>query len=221
MNTITKAEREDLQRLIRQREKVLKSAAKQRSAELLADFENQMGAVYQPEDDPIWQEATRIAREAALKANAAVAKRCAEIGIAKGFAPGVNLDWNHRGYDNRLAARRQELRIMAQTRIAAIERAAVVKIETDSLDAQTEIAVSGLASDAAKAVVARLRPIEELMPKLSFEEFAGEAKPPVAEQLISPSVLRQRRYRERLAKRNGDAAVTSLAKPSEDEEGTP
>jgi hypothetical protein len=37
MNSMmTKAEREDLQRLIRQREKVLKSAAKQRSSELLA-----------------------------------------------------------------------------------------------------------------------------------------------------------------------------------------
>ena len=35
---------EDLQRLIRQREKVQKSAAKLRSAELLADFENQMAA---------------------------------------------------------------------------------------------------------------------------------------------------------------------------------
>jgi hypothetical protein len=33
-------EREDLQRLVRQREKVLKSAAKQRSAALIADFEN-------------------------------------------------------------------------------------------------------------------------------------------------------------------------------------
>jgi hypothetical protein len=41
--TMTRHERDDLQRLVRQREKVLKSAAKQRSAELLADFENQMG----------------------------------------------------------------------------------------------------------------------------------------------------------------------------------
>ena len=34
-DTMTRAEREDLQRLIRQREKVLKSAAKQRSANCL------------------------------------------------------------------------------------------------------------------------------------------------------------------------------------------
>ena len=40
ITAISRNEREDLQRLVRQREKVLKSAAKQRSAELLADFEN-------------------------------------------------------------------------------------------------------------------------------------------------------------------------------------
>ncbi len=46
MIPMTKGEREDLQRLIRQREKVLKSAATQRSKDLLADFENSLGAVY-------------------------------------------------------------------------------------------------------------------------------------------------------------------------------
>lgn len=40
MSAMTKCERDDLYRLIRQREKVLKSAAKQRSAAVLADFEN-------------------------------------------------------------------------------------------------------------------------------------------------------------------------------------
>jgi hypothetical protein len=46
MSAMSKAEREDLQRLIRQREKVQKSAAKQRSTELLADFQNQIAAQY-------------------------------------------------------------------------------------------------------------------------------------------------------------------------------
>ncbi len=59
--TMTKGEREDIQRLIRQREKVLKSAAKQRSAELLADFENQMAAEYHIGDDPVWEELAKAA----------------------------------------------------------------------------------------------------------------------------------------------------------------
>src|SRR5262245_35086050 len=60
-HAMTKGEREDLQRLIRPREKVLKSAAKQRSAELLADFENQMGSEFSFDDDAI--EADRDRRE--------------------------------------------------------------------------------------------------------------------------------------------------------------
>ena len=67
--TMTKGEREDLQRLVRQREKVLKSAAKQRSAELIADFENQMGQEYSFNDDKVWAEASNIAKAAVRKAD--------------------------------------------------------------------------------------------------------------------------------------------------------
>jgi len=69
--TMTKGEREDLQRLVRQREKVLKSAAKQRSAELIADFENQMGQEYSFDDDKVWAEASNIAKAAVRKADEA------------------------------------------------------------------------------------------------------------------------------------------------------
>ena len=47
------------------------------------------------------------------------------------------------------------------------------------------------------------------MPRLSFDEIAGEAAPPIAEQLVSPNALRQRRYRERKTlQRNGDAGIS-------------
>jgi hypothetical protein len=59
------------------------------------------------------------------------------------------------------------------------------------------------------------------MPGLSFAEIAGEADPPVVEQLISSSAPRQRRYRQRqaaLRDRNGDAQA--LRPPSDtDDEG--
>jgi hypothetical protein len=72
---------EDLQRLVRQREKVLKSAAKQRSAELLADFENQMGSEYAFDQDAIWQKAMETAEREVKKAQVQVATRCRELGI--------------------------------------------------------------------------------------------------------------------------------------------
>lgn len=206
---MSRSEREDLQRLVvRQREKVLKSAAKQRLAELLADFENQVGQQYSFDQDEVWAQATKAAEREVKKAQALVAARCCELGIPEQFAPSLSLDWRHRGYDNLLDKRRRELRVMATTKIEAIERKAITDIEMASVQAQTEIAVAGLSSAAAVAFIEKLPAIETLMPMLSFAELSGEADPPIAEQLISPNALRQRRFRERQAAlRNGGQAL--------------
>src|SRR5262245_35972447 len=78
---MTKGEREDLQRLIRQREKVLKSAAKQRSAELIADFENQMGSEFSFDDDAVWERAAKATKHEVARAQKLIAARCRELGI--------------------------------------------------------------------------------------------------------------------------------------------
>jgi hypothetical protein len=202
---MSKGEREDIQRLVRQREKVLKSAAKQRSSELLADFENQMGSEYSFDQDEVWEQAQKLAENVVQKAQAQVAARCRELGIPDQFAPSLGLGWRHRGYGNSLDERRKELRIMAKTRIEAIEAKAITDIEMSCLEAQTQIAVAGLTSEMARGFIEKLPPIETLMPKLAFEELAGKTEPPIAEQLVSPAALRQRRYRER----HRNAQVTS------------
>ena len=157
MTAMTRAEREDLQRLIRQREKVLKSAAKQRSAELIADFENQMAAMYSFDQDETWREARERAKHEAEKAQRQIAARCAELGIPARFAPTLETNWYSRG-ENAVNSRRAELRRVAQAQIAAIERRATVEIETSCLDAQTKLAVAGCTSDAAKVFVETCRP---------------------------------------------------------------
>jgi hypothetical protein len=205
---ITKSEREDLQRLIRQREKVLKSAARQRSAELLADFENQMGSEFSFDDDEVWHQAMREADIEVGRAKRKVAERCRALGIPDRFAPSLSLNWSFRGYDNSVKRRRDELRLMAETKIAAIEQKAVTEIELSCLHAQTQLALAGLTSQAARGFLEALPGIETLMPRLSYAEIAGEADPPVAEQLVSPNALRQRRYRAREAlRRNGQALL--------------
>jgi hypothetical protein len=196
--TMSVRERSDLQLLLRQREKVLKAAAKQRSAELLADFENHLGQKYAFDQDEVWKKATIAAKAEIEKANRAIAGQCAKLGIPARFAPEIEMHWYSRG-ENASKERRAELRKMAMTRIAAIESAAIVEIGKATVEAQMIIAASGLASDAAKAFLDRLPPIEGLMPALSYEEVAGEADPPIVEQLISPNALRQRRWRERNA----------------------
>jgi hypothetical protein len=193
---MTKGEREDLQRLVRQREKVLKSAAKQRSAELLADFENQMGSKYSFDDHEVWTEATRVAEQTIGKCNAQIAAQCVKLGIPRRFSPKLSSLWWDRG-ENMVKERRKELRDMAQSRVEAIERAAIVQIEMSSLKAQTSLAVAGLTSDAAAQFIEQLPSVEKLMPALSFAEVAGEADPPIVEQLLSPNALRQQRYRVR------------------------
>ena len=185
MTGMTKGEREDLLRLVRQREKVLKSAAKQRSAELLADFENQMGSEFSFTDDATWEQAFRQLE--IKKAQTTITKRCRELGIPDRFAPNVDFFWSRRGYDNQVNARKAELRRMAATRIQAIEQKAVTDIEMNCLKAQEQIALSGLTSEVAHSFIAALPSIESLMPALSYSEIAGEADPPVVEQLVSPN----------------------------------
>src|SRR5262245_48360380 len=149
MIAMNKGDREDLQRLVRQREKVLKSAAKQRSAELLADFENQMGQQYSFDQDETWDQAAKLAEREVARAQKMVAARCRELGIPDQFAPSLSLEWSHRGYGNSIKERRQELRRMAVTQIEAIEQKAIVQIELQCLTAQEQIAMAGLTSDAA------------------------------------------------------------------------
>jgi hypothetical protein len=204
---MTKDGRKDLQRLDSQREKVEKSAAKQRSAELLADFENQMASEFSFDDDAVWAEATREAEIEIEKAKQKIAVRFRQLGIPARFAPDINMYWRSRGYDNAVEAHRNELRQVAKTRIEAIERAAITQIEISSLDAQTELAVAGLTSEAAHRFIKALPSIEDLMPALSYAEIAGETDPPIVEQLVTPNALRQRRYRDRQkALRNGEVS---------------
>ncbi|MGH0287393.1 hypothetical protein [Sinorhizobium meliloti] len=194
---MTKGEREDLQRLIRQREKVLKSAAKQRSTELLADFENQISAMYQFDDDEVWAAATKAAEAEVKKAQERVAERCRELGIPRQFAPGLSLGWRHRGWDNLIDKRRNELRLAAKAQVAALEQKAIVAIEKSSVEAQTQVAIAGLTSEAARAFISNLPAVDSLMPSLSYQEIAGESDPPIVEQILTPNALRQRRFRER------------------------
>jgi hypothetical protein len=195
--TMTRAELEDLQRLVRQREKVLKSAARQRSAELIADFENQMGSEYAFDQDETWAKAKQAAEREVKRAQAIIAARCRELGIPDRFAPGLELVWHTRGYDNSIQRRKTELRVMAETQIAAIERKAFVEIEASCLDAQTKLALAGCTSEMARTFVDSLPSIDTLMPRLSYAAIAGDADPPISEQLVSPNALRQRRFRER------------------------
>lgn len=162
---MTKAERDDLVRLIKQREKVAKTAAEQRSAAMLAEFERQVSALHTFDTDEVWTAAAQAASEAAKKCNEQIAARANELGIPEEFRPRLTYSWARRG-ENEYQARRQELRRVAKAEIETIEKLARVQIEAQSVEAQTQVIANGLVSDAAIAFLEKLPAIESLMPPL-------------------------------------------------------
>jgi hypothetical protein len=175
---MTKSEREDLAKLIRNREKVMKAAAGQRSAELLAEFEQQMASEYRFDEDATWEKAFNAADAAVAVAQASIEESCRELGIPARFAPGLSLSWHGRG-ENAIKERRAELRLVAKSRIAAIEKAACMKIEMSCLDAQAQVLAHGLTTAAAIAFFDNLPTVEVLMPTLemgSIEEMLATRK---------------------------------------------
>jgi hypothetical protein len=170
---MTKSERDDLQRLIRTREKVMNAAASQRSAELLADFEQQLASVYSFDQDETWKAVTAAAEAEVERAQHTIAGRCEELGIPARFAPELIFSWRGRG-ENAIAERRNELRKVAQTRIAAIEKAAVTRIKMACLDAQAKVVANGLTTAAAIAFFEALPTVEALMPPLAVSAASLE-----------------------------------------------
>jgi hypothetical protein len=176
-----------------------------------------MGQAYSFDQDEVWKKATEAAEREVAKAKKAVAARCLELGIPERFSPGLGLSWWSR-HENACKERRAELRKMATTKIEAIERKAITEIEMNCLGAQEQLALAGVTSDAARGFIERLPSIETLMPRLSFAELAGEADPPIAEQLVSSNALRQRKFRERQAAlRKRDVTLPATEHNADDE----
>lgn len=164
--SMTKGERAELGQLIRKRERVMKAAARERSIQLIAEFDMQSAQIYSFDDDAVWKKAVEAAKEAAVIAQREIERRCKELGIPKEFAPGVSFGWYGRG-QNAVASRRVELRRMAKSRIEAMEQETVVKIERLSLAAQTEVIANGLQSEASKAFLENLPTLDILMPAIN------------------------------------------------------
>src|SRR5260221_6612396 len=164
---MSKSEREDLIRLVKQREKVAKTAAEQRSAAMLAEFEQQISAIHAFNSNEVWKAATDAAIEAARKANEAIMKEADRLGIPKEFHPRLSFSWSWRG-EAEYQERRNELRRVAKAEIDALEKVARVQIESSSVAAQTEIIAHGLSSKAAITFLNSLPAIESMMPCLDI-----------------------------------------------------
>jgi len=166
----TKSELAELTRLVRLRERVAKSQASARAAELLAEFEAQVATDYHLNDEQIWEEAYAVVEAAVKEGNARVLERCRELGIQDRFAPSMGSGWSRRG-EHASKERVAELRKVAKSRIDALEKAARLEIERRSVEAQTVLIAGGLESDEARAFLESLPTADELMPPLTVAEI--------------------------------------------------
>lgn len=163
---MTKGERAELGQLIRKQERVMKAAASERSAKLMAEFEQQMDEQFAFNSDEVWNQAVEEAKEQVAGANRRIAARCKKLGIPAEFAPSVSFHWHGQG-QNAVKWRRDELRRIAKRKIEALETEARTKIEAMSLAAQTEVIAHGMKSEAARAFLERMPTLDTLMPRIS------------------------------------------------------
>ena len=170
MNTaMTKADRENLQKICRLHAKVAKADASSRSAQLKAEVEAQLAAEYSYDDDQVWKQAHAAAKKAADEAQQIIIRRCQELGIPARFAPELGLHWYRRG-ENASKERRAELRKVAYSKIDELEKQAKLEIDRSSTDTQTKLLAAGLESSEAQAFLAAMPTAAELMPSVGLAE---------------------------------------------------
>jgi hypothetical protein len=166
---MTRSEREDLLRIARKREKVAKTDASHRAAQLKANFEQQLDTRYTPEQDPVWEELYKNAERVVAEAQKKLARDCTAKGIPEQCAPQINLIWFERGR-NTFRNERAEMRRVAYARIDELEKAAKVEIERVSLSIQTDLIRDSLQSSQAKAFLDRMPSADALMPALALTD---------------------------------------------------
>ncbi len=164
---LTSKETHDLSMIIKDRTKVLRAHAEEQAAHCLADFENKISQIFKFDSDDVWKKVAEEAAGVIAEANRKIEARCAKLGIPKEFAPGLELKWHARG-QNATSGRRDELRRVAKSQIEAMKKAAVTKIEKQSLDLRTQVVTMGILSMDGKLFLESLAPVEEAMHSLDF-----------------------------------------------------
>ena len=167
---LSRNETHDLSMIIKDRTRVLRAHAEEQAAACMADFESKLASAYTWDQDEVWKKATEEAQRVVADSQKIIAARCKELGIPASFAPSIGALWSGRG-ENAMAARRNELRRVAESSIKAMTKAAITRIEKQSLDLRTQVVSMGLLSADAKMFLESLAPVEDSMRALDFAEI--------------------------------------------------
>lgn len=176
-------DQQDLLQVVRMRARVAKADAAAVAARRKAEFAAQLAAVYSYDDDEVWKKAQAAADVAAEAAQKDVARRCAELGIPRRFAPEIRLLWYGRG-ENAVASRRAELTKVANTKIEQLQKEAIHEIERSSVELQTQLVAGCLESEEAKAFLEAMPTAEQLMPQITVEQIKKQLARPARSEFI-------------------------------------
>jgi MoxR-like ATPase len=171
MTDMTKGERTELVKIVRQRAKLAKDDIEARKRQILADAEATLSAEFK-EQDEAWAEITAEAREYMAEAQAKIAAKCDEKGIPVDFRPTTGMYWLRRGR-NADPERRGELRKAVQAQAEASARQAKLEIDRRSVGLQEQIMVGGFESDEARQFLESLPTAEALMPSLKLPQLGS------------------------------------------------
>lgn len=166
---MTRTDRDTLIKIARQRERVAKSEAKERSAHLMADFETQMDRHYRFDENEVWEKAATALDDALKNAKKEIDQECERLGIPEQFRPTVSAGWYGKGR-NATKDQRAEMRRIALRQVEAAEKSARAAIERQSLQVQESIMVSGLTTEGAKAMLESMPTVDSLMPSIGIQD---------------------------------------------------
>ncbi len=165
--TMTKSERDELRRLVRQRTKVLREEVKARTTELVADVEQKLVARFYERDQK------RLTAESEIQtiiddANDRIAEALGKVdmqltGIGRSVLPPGHIRWDQ---TDRLALRQAAMRD-----IEARAAAAILQLSRQEVDLLENLARGALESDEAMAFLANLPTVGELVPAARMEEL--------------------------------------------------
>ena len=108
------------------------------------------------------------------KANKEIEQRCADLEVPERLRPGLGLYWSPRG-ENGTAARRAELRKVAQSRVDAEAKKAKHHIDVAAQEVLERLMMGALESAEARAFLELMPTAESLMAPISLP--ALEASP--------------------------------------------
>jgi hypothetical protein len=197
VTTLNKADRDALIRVVKDRAKLAEKDVAARARVLLAEVLDLMAAEFAA-NDALWSDQLLLAEEGVRLLNAQIRQRCSEVGTPARFAPDVTVHWHSRSSEFSERERRNELKALAEARIAALVDTAKVEVQRQSSDLAEKLIIDGLDSEAARRFVEALPTIEQLMPPLSLDELGVKRWQPdedAAARLATPSTPADRKRR--------------------------